>query len=128
MYRGWPFFRTLVDFMQMNLAKSDMRISETYTDPLPETENHDRLRRRISEEHDSCVEAVLHVTGHENLMDNGHVLQRPMRLRKTRTWTRSPTFQVSLLRRLRAVPGDSPSETACPILCSSPSPVPRPGY
>jgi phosphoenolpyruvate carboxylase len=122
MYRGWPFFRTLVDFMQMNLAKSDMRISETYTDPLPETVNHDRLRRRISEEHDSCVEAVLHVTGHENLMDNGHVLQRPMRLRNPYVDPLS-YVQVSLLRRLRAVPEDPPSETAC----SSPSPAPPPG-
>ena len=31
MYEGWPFFRTLVDFMQMTLAKSDLRIAENYT-------------------------------------------------------------------------------------------------
>ena len=31
MYEGWPFFRTLIDFMQMTLAKSDIRIAGTYT-------------------------------------------------------------------------------------------------
>lgn len=76
-----------MDFMQMNLAKSDMRISETYTDPLPETENHDRLRRRISEEHDSCVEA--HAPAQNPYVD-------PLSY-----------VQVSLLRRLRALPEDS---------------------
>ena len=31
MYREWPFFKTLIDFMQTTLAKSDMRIAEAYT-------------------------------------------------------------------------------------------------
>ena len=109
--------------MQMNLAKSDMRISETYTDPLPETENHDRLRRRISEEHDSCVEAVLHVTGHENLMDNSPVLQRSMRLRNPYVDPLSYVPGEPASPAARPSRKTPPSETACPKLCSSPSPA-----
>jgi len=91
MYRGWPTFRTLVDFMQMTLAKSDMRIAETYTELLPDKKSRDRLWNRISEEHASCVDAVLRITGHRNSLDNSPVLQRSIRLRNPHTWTRSPT-------------------------------------
>ena len=111
MYRGWPFFRTLVDFMQMTLAKSDMRIAETYTDLLPKKENRHRLWRRISEEHGSCMEAVLRVTDHANLMDNSPVLQRSIRLRNPYVDPLS-YIQVSLLRRLRALPEDSPDRNS----------------
>ena len=106
MYRGWPTFRTLVDFMQMTLAKSDMRIAETYTALLPDTEARDRLWTRISAEHDSCVDAVLRITGHRNLLDNSPVLQRSIRLRNPYVDPLS-YVQVSLLRRLRALPEDS---------------------
>lgn len=72
MYRGWPFFHTLVDFM---------RIAETHTDLAPGTKNRNRLWRRISEEHESYAEAVLRMTGHENLVDNSPVLQSSIQLR-----------------------------------------------
>src|SRR3712207_3747661 len=45
MYRGWPFFRTLVDFMQMTLAKSDLRIAEAYSMLVKDA----GIRRRIWE-------------------------------------------------------------------------------
>jgi phosphoenolpyruvate carboxylase len=111
MYERWPFFRTLIDFMQMTLAKSDLRIAETYTSLVSDPETRDRLWRRISEEHASCVDALLKITGNENLLDDSPVLQRSIRLRNPYVDPLS-YIQVSLLRRLRALPGDSPEHEA----------------
>jgi phosphoenolpyruvate carboxylase len=108
MYERWPFFRTLVDFMQMTLAKSDLRIAESYTTLVSDPEIRDRLWKRISEEHAACVEALLKITGNnENLLDDSPVLQRSIRLRNPYVDPLS-YIQVSLLRQLRALPEDSP--------------------
>jgi phosphoenolpyruvate carboxylase len=107
MYERWPFFRTLVDFMQMALAKSDLRIAETYTLLVSNLETRDRLWRRISEEHAACVDALSRITGSKNLLDDSPVLQRSIRLRNPYVDPLS-YIQVSLLHRLRALPEDSP--------------------
>jgi phosphoenolpyruvate carboxylase len=107
MYERWPFFRTLVDFMQMTLAKSDLRIAETYTSLVSESGARERMWKRISTEHSACVEALLKITGHESLLDDSPVLQRSIRLRNPYVDPLS-YVQVSLLRRLRALPEDSP--------------------
>jgi phosphoenolpyruvate carboxylase len=107
MYEGWPFFRTLIDFMQMTLAKSDLRISENYTSLVSNPRARERLWRRISDEHDTCVGALLAITGNQNLLDDSPVLQRSIRLRNPYVDPLS-YIQVALLRRLRALSADSP--------------------
>jgi phosphoenolpyruvate carboxylase len=107
MYEGWPFFRTLVDFMQMTLAKSDLRIAENYTSLVSDPDVRDRLWSRISEEHAACVNALLLITGNDNLLDDSPVLQRSIRLRNPYVDPLS-YVQVTLLRRLRALPEGSP--------------------
>ena len=107
MYESWPFFRTLVDFMQMTLAKSDLRISENYTSLVSNPRTRERLWRRISDEHDTCVAALLSITGNQNLLDDSPVLQRSIRLRNPYVDPLS-YIQVALLRRLRVLNADSP--------------------
>ena len=107
MYRGWPFFRTLLDFMQMTLAKSDLRIAYSYTSLVSDEGVRDRMWARISEEHAACVDALLLITGSENLLDDTPVLQRSIRLRNPYVDPLS-YVQVSLLRRLRDLPEGSP--------------------
>ncbi len=106
MYKGWPFFRTLVDFMEMTLAKSDLRIAETYTALVADPENRERLWTKISDEHASCSNAILLITENRELLDDSPVLQRSIRLRNPYVDPLS-YIQVSLLRRLRALPEDS---------------------
>ncbi len=62
MYAGWPFFKTLVDFMQLTLAKSDMRIAEAYTALVEDEGLRKRVWGRVSEEHTACVRARLRIT------------------------------------------------------------------
>jgi phosphoenolpyruvate carboxylase len=107
MYERWPFFRTLMDFMQMTLAKSDLRIAETYTSLVSDPQIRDRLWKGISEEHAACVKTLSRITGNENLLDDSPVLQRSIRLRNPYVDPLS-YIQVSLLHRLRALPEDSP--------------------
>ena len=111
MYQRWPFFRTLMGFMQMTLAKSDLRIAHTYTDLVEDERIRDRLWTRIAEEHAACVEAVLLITENESLLDDSPVLQRSIRLRNPYVDPLS-YIQVNLLRRLRGLPEDSPERAA----------------
>jgi phosphoenolpyruvate carboxylase len=111
MYEGWPFFRTLVDFMQMTLAKSDLRIAENYTSLVSVPAVRDRLWGRISAEHADCVQAILLITKSENLLDDSPVLQRSIRLRNPYVDPLS-YIQVTLLHRLRALPETAPEREA----------------
>jgi phosphoenolpyruvate carboxylase len=111
MYEGWPFFRTLVDFMQMTLAKSDLRIAENYTALVSDPAIRYRLWTRISEEHDVCVRAILRIAENENLLDDSPVLQRSIRLRNPYVDPLS-YVQVALLNRLRALPEAAPEREA----------------
>jgi phosphoenolpyruvate carboxylase len=117
MYEGWPFFKTLVDFMQMTLAKSDMRIAEAYASLVEDEGVRERVWGRVAEEHSRCVKAMLAVTGQESLLDNSPVLQRSIRLRNPYVDPLS-YIQVHLLRRLRSLPEDDPEREsiAYPLL------------
>ena len=107
MYREWPFFRTLVDFMQMTLAKSDMRIAQAYSTLVEDSGVRERIWERVSEEHTTSVRTLLWISKQENLLDNSPVLQRSIRLRNPYVDPLS-YVQVRLLRRFRSLPEDSP--------------------
>jgi phosphoenolpyruvate carboxylase len=111
MYREWPFFRTLVDFMQMTLAKSDLRIADAYSTLVEDPGIRARLWERVSTEHESTTRALLLITEQKNLLDNAPVLQRSIRLRNPYVDPLS-YIQVSLLRRFRSLPEDSPEREA----------------
>jgi phosphoenolpyruvate carboxylase len=119
MYAAWPFFETLVDFMQMTLAKSDLRIARAYTALVDDEEARERFWGRVAEEHALCEDALLAVTGQENLLDANPVLQRSIRLRNPYVDPLS-YIQVELLRRYRSLPEDSPECKAVeqPLLLS----------
>jgi phosphoenolpyruvate carboxylase len=106
MYREWPFFRTLVDFMQMTLAKSDLRISEAYSTLVEDPDVRERLWERTSEEYEMSVQSLLRITEQKHLLDNAPILQRSVRLRNPYVDPLS-YIQVSLLRRFRDLPEDS---------------------
>jgi phosphoenolpyruvate carboxylase len=111
MYRRWPFFRTLVDFMQMTLAKSDLRIAEAYSTLVEDPDVRERLWERTSEEYEMSVRSLLRITEQKHLLDNSPVLQRSVRLRNPYVDPLS-YIQVSLLRRFRSLPEDSPEREA----------------
>jgi phosphoenolpyruvate carboxylase len=111
MYREWPFFKTLVDFMQMTLAKSDLRIAEAYSTLVQNAKVRERIWERASEEYEKSVRTLLQITEQEHLLDGSPVLQRSIRLRNPYVDPLS-YIQVSLLRRFRSLPESSPEREA----------------
>jgi phosphoenolpyruvate carboxylase len=97
--------------MQMTLAKSDPRIAEAYSTLVEDDEVRERLWERTSEEHAMSVRALLRITEQEHLLDNSPVLQRSIRLRNPYVDPLS-YIQVSLLKRFRSPPENSPEREA----------------
>jgi phosphoenolpyruvate carboxylase len=98
MYARWSFLATLLDDVEVVLAKADMGIAEFYGQLVrPE---HERLGAVIRREFDLAVEHVLAVKGCARLLDSEPTLQRSIRLRNPYV---DPIhlMQVDLLRRWR---------------------------
>jgi phosphoenolpyruvate carboxylase len=98
MYAGWPVFESLVDDVEMTLARADMGIARIY-DQLSRPE-HDRYAGAIRSEFKLSEEQVLAVRGGSQLLDSEPTLLRSIRLRNPYV---DPLHlaQVDLLRRWR---------------------------
>ena len=68
LYRAWPFFRSLVENLEMTLAKSSLDIAAGYLD-LVEPTGRERLSATIAEEHERTVDAVLEIVDANELLD-----------------------------------------------------------
>ena len=97
LYRGWAFFRSLVENLEMALAKSSLEIAAGY---LPLVEDG-ALFDPIRAEHERTVAAVLEIVEARELLDRHPVLQRSIRLRNPYVDPMN-AIQVELLRRWRA--------------------------
>ena len=109
LYGVWPFFRTLVQNLEMTLAKSSMEIAAEYLELVDEPS----LWEPIAAEHARTVGAVLEIVEAEELLARHPVVQRSIGLRNPYVDPIN-AIQVSLLRRYRA--GD---EAAVPPLLRS---------
>jgi phosphoenolpyruvate carboxylase len=102
MYNSWPFFTGLLDNTEMSLLKADMGIASLYAKLVPDQELSKRIFSVILEEYERTKEAVLEVTGHDDLMDSEPIVQRSVYLRNPYI---DPLnyIQVEMLRRYRAL-------------------------
>ena len=98
MYRQWPFFRTILDFAQMSLAKADMGIFQSYLE-LVDPGLRERFWPLIEGEHRLSVELVERATG-SPLLEHDLTLARGIELRNPYVDPISH-LQVELLKRLR---------------------------
>ena len=106
MYARWPFFSTLVDKLEMVLAKMDMGIAARYAGLVRDGRLRAAVWGRIEREHDDTLAAVFAITGAKALLQNNPSLAHSLR---NRTPYIDPLnhLQVELLRRLRAGKGDA---------------------
>jgi phosphoenolpyruvate carboxylase len=97
LYERLPFFRTIVDNLEMTLAKSSLPIARGYLtlvdDPAPFEE--------IAAEHERAVAGVLAAAGVSRLLERQPVLRRSIDLRNPYVDPMN-AVQVALLRRFRA--------------------------
>lgn len=104
MHRDWPFFRTVLEFAQMSMAKSDMGVFRAWLRLVPE-----RLRSpfgdRIFTEFSLTADMLRKVTG-TGLPGPDPTLARSVELRNPYVDPIS-YLQVELLSRLRSLPENS---------------------
>jgi phosphoenolpyruvate carboxylase len=98
MYARWPFLSTLLDGVEVVLAKADMGIAEFY-DQLASS-RHQYLATEIRREYELAEHHILAVKGCARLLDSEPTLQRSIRLRNPYV---DPIhlMQVDLLKRWR---------------------------
>ncbi len=105
LYREWPFFQSLIENLEMTLAKSSLEISAEYLVLVEDA----RLFGVIADEHERTVAAVLEVVEARELLDRHSVVQRSIRLRNPYVDPMN-AIQVELLRRHRAAATDEERE------------------
>jgi phosphoenolpyruvate carboxylase len=111
MYQHWLFFRSLVDNLQMVLAKADMRIARQYATLVGDERERNRLFSIIEAEFLRALDAVLQITGQSSVLERQPQLLASLRLRDPYIDPMS-YFQVRLLRELRRLPAGDPRRAA----------------
>jgi phosphoenolpyruvate carboxylase len=104
MYREYSFFRTLIDNLQMALAKADLNIAREYAGMIRDAAVRDRIFTQIEEEYNRTREMILAITGQEEILDNVPVIQESIRLRNPYVDPLS-YLQVQMLTELRKLRG-----------------------
>jgi phosphoenolpyruvate carboxylase len=98
-YRGWPFFRTLIDDIETMLARSDLAVAAQYERLASAELRH--FGARLREEYERSCESVLEIKECNALLDTDQTLQRSIALRNP--YVDPMNFmQVDLLERWRA--------------------------
>jgi phosphoenolpyruvate carboxylase len=100
--RDWAFFRSLIENLEMTLAKSSLEIAEEYLELV----GNARLWEPIRVEHQRATAAVLEIVESHELLDRQPALQRSIRFRNPYVDPLN-AFQVELLRSYRRASGDA---------------------
>lgn len=119
MYREWPFFRTLVDNIEMVLAKTDLIVGERYLVLGRPLHSSGVLGSRIREEYLRTRRAILRVKRQEELLERDDALRQSLQLRNPYL---DPIhfIQIRFLREFRAArPGTGRATRMLDLLRSS---------
>ena len=109
MHREWAFFRNLLDNSQVSMAQADMGIARLYAGLVEEARVRDLIFGQVEAAFNLTRGAILQTIDCRELLDNDPVLQRSVRRRNP--YIDPLNFiQVSLLRRLRALPDPESAE------------------
>ncbi|MFO1539122.1 MAG: phosphoenolpyruvate carboxylase, partial [Chloroflexota bacterium] len=106
LYRDWPFFATVLDTVELSLAKADLAVAERYAG-LAEPGDAASIWPGLRDELRRTEAAILTITGRTRLLDSMPELQRSIDLRNPYVDSLSE-LQVRLLGAHRALPADDP--------------------
>lgn len=102
MYEKFPFFRGLIDNLQMALAKADMKIASQYASMIKDDTIRKRIFSQVEAEYKLTSELILKITNQNEILDNVPVIQESIRLRNPYVDPLS-YLQVQLLQELRSI-------------------------
>ncbi|MDO3722937.1 phosphoenolpyruvate carboxylase [Marinobacter sp. chi1] len=100
MMRGWPFFRTYIDMLEMVVAKADFRIASYYEKTLLDDPQLKELGADLRSRLQQCIQRLLELKQQSELLEAEPVFAHSMRVRNPYT---DPLhyLQAELLRRSR---------------------------
>ena len=81
MYGGWPFFRSLINNIEMVLAKTDLIVGGRYLVLGKPLRSSEALDSRIREEYFKTRQAILRIKQQEELLEDGNALRQSLHLR-----------------------------------------------
>ncbi|MFC0633645.1 phosphoenolpyruvate carboxylase [Brevundimonas balnearis] len=113
MARDWPFFKTLLQNMEMVMAKADMTIARRYASLVPDQALAARIHGALKAEYDLTRAALLDITEQDELLSGQPELDRLIRLRMPYVEPLNHV-QIELIRRRRA--GDEDPRVRAGIL------------
>jgi phosphoenolpyruvate carboxylase len=102
MYKNYDSFRTMIDLVEMVLAKSEPDIAKHYDDMLVDDEKAQELGAEVRAIHLATEQAVLALTGHKTLGANNEILQRALEVRNPYVDCLN-ILQAETLKRIRKV-------------------------
>lgn len=107
MYDRWPYFKALIDNVQLDLVKADMDIAAMYAELVTDAELRDEIFNDLSEEHERAYKFLCQILRQKELLTQIPVIKRSIERRNP--YVDPLNFiQVDLLRTLRQMPEDDP--------------------
>ncbi len=105
MYEEWPFFRNLLENVQIALIKADMDIAGRYATLAQQGADSDTIFKLIAEEHKRTTTQVLHIVHSHQLLENNPYLARSL-ISRSAYLDPLHHIQIVLLKRSRDMPAD----------------------
>jgi phosphoenolpyruvate carboxylase len=106
LYENWPFFRTVLDSAQREMARARLPIAERY-DALADVDTS--FHAPIVDDYERAESAILEITDQAALFDGNPVLKKSIELRNPYTDVLN-LIQIELLKRYRASTDDAEQE------------------
>ncbi len=106
MYDEWTFFKVMIDNAALALAKTNMPVFSRYAKLGAGLEGGSELTRMITTEFENTLEAILGLTGSEQLLGNTSWLQRSIKVRNGYVGPLN-LLQIELMNRRAAVSEDA---------------------
>jgi len=105
MYSEWPFFRVLLDNIQMALAKSDLGIARDYSLLVKDRNAANHIIDDIEKEFESTVQTLLRIVGSDQLLSDNTKLS--LSLSRRQPYLDPLNYiQVMLLKAHREIPDE----------------------
>ncbi len=101
MYESWAFFRSLLDNVQMILAKSDLLVAREYASLVSDQAMREKFFSQIEREFELTKSLLLMITKQSELLENNPALRKSLRLRNPYIDPMS-YIQVAALKRYRS--------------------------
>ncbi len=108
MYQNWPYFRALLDNVQMALSKSEMAIAQEYSTLLDKTDSREEIFQQIQLEYQTTVETIIETASIGTLLEDNPKLAISIE-RRNPYLDPINHIQIILLKRSRQWPADSPN-------------------